>query len=174
MNYTGGPVLLLSTLPDPNMLLRPLALAAAALTFATLTQAQTLDDALRYSENFPLGTARSLGVSNSMSALGADYSAVSSNPAGLAAFRRNDFSLTLGSLTTGSNGSSLDGGPTAENNGNTRFALPQAGLVLTRRPIASKWTQAKLRGRSVAVESLRGAAELPRDQCWVDYRCVAG
>ncbi len=123
------------------MLLRSLASVAAALALATLSEAQTLDDALRYSENFPLGTARSLGVSNSMSALGADYSAVSSNPAGLAAFRRNDFSLTFGSLTTGSNASSLDGGPTAQNDGNTKFAVPQAGLVLTRRPIASKWTQ---------------------------------
>lgn len=118
--------------------LTSLAIVALALSAA---QAQTLDDALRYSETFPLGTARSLGVSNSMSAIGADYTAVSGNPAGLAAFRRNDLTLTFGPIITGSNNASLDGGPVADAQSGTDFALPQVGLVLTRRPIASKWTQ---------------------------------
>lgn len=123
------------------MLLRPLALTLVSLALASVAHAQTLDDALRYSETFPVGTARSLGVSNSMSALGADWSAVASNPAGLAAFRRNDFTITFAGVNTGSNGASLDGGPTANNDAKTKFAVPQVGLVLTRRPIASKWTQ---------------------------------
>ena len=102
--------------------------------------AQTLDDAIRYSEVGAVGTARSLGTGNSMSALGADWTAVGSNPAGLAAFRRSDLSLTLGGLVPGTSTSQLDG-TEGETGNDFSFAVPQVSLVFARQPIGSRWTQ---------------------------------
>ena len=114
---------------------------ALVLAGGTTATAQLFDDALRFSENFPLGTARSLGTGNSMAALGADWSAVAANPAGLAAFRRNDFTITLAGIVNGSNGITFDGTPSPGAETRTNFAVPQVGLVLTRKPIGSRWTQ---------------------------------
>lgn len=111
--------------------------------------AQSFDDALRFSENTAVGTARSLGTANSMSAIGADWTALQSNPAGLAAFRNNELTLTLGGILTGTSDATINaftdqdvGSVMSSNNGSDfRVALPQLGLVLTRQPIASRWTQ---------------------------------
>ena len=115
--------------------------------------AQTFDDALRFSENNALGTARSLGTSNSMSAIGADWTAIQFNPAGLAAFRKNEVTITVGGVLSGTSDATLGAftGPQSEvnvgsvmssNDGSDfRTALPQLGLVFTREPIGSRWTQ---------------------------------
>ena len=103
--------------------------------------AQTVDDALRFSEVFPLGTARSLGTANSMSAIGADWSAAAANPAGLATFRRNEFAITTAGIITGSTNPTYDGAPSSGAESDTRVAVPQISLVLTRQPIGSKWKQ---------------------------------
>ena len=126
------------------MIARHLPTLLTALTLigcATALQAQTLDDALRFSEVFPLGTARSLGTANSMSALGADWTATAANPAGIAAFRRNEISITGAGIITGSNNPIFDGQASSGAQTETNIALPQLGLVLTREPIGSKWRQ---------------------------------
>ena len=122
------------------MTARSLLAVVYALT-GTALSAQTIDDALRYSEVFPLGTARSLGTANSMSALGADWSAVAANPAGIAAFRNNDFTITVAGIITGSTNPTYDGAASSGAETGTNFALPQLGLVLTRKPIGSRWSQ---------------------------------
>jgi len=53
-------------------------------------------DALRYSQNFFGGSARSMGMAGSFGALGADPAAISTNPAGLARFAKGHFSITMG------------------------------------------------------------------------------
>ena len=64
------------------------------ITFSLNIHAQTISDALRYS-NLEVGsTARTVGVGGGIGALGADYSVLSTNPAGLAAFRTNEFVIT--------------------------------------------------------------------------------
>ena len=55
--------------------------------------AQSEFDALRYSTIGSGATARSMGMAGSFSAIGADASAVMTNPAGIAAFRRSEFNL---------------------------------------------------------------------------------
>ena len=55
--------------------------------------AQNEFDALRYSTIGSGGTARTMGMAGSFSAIGADASAVMTNPAGIAAFRRSEFNL---------------------------------------------------------------------------------
>ena len=55
---------------------------------------QNESDALRYSTNSLVGTARSLALGGAYSAVGADLSAATLNPAGLGLYRRSDFSIT--------------------------------------------------------------------------------
>ncbi len=56
---------------------------------------QNEDDALRYSQIYFGGSARNMGMAGALSALGGDYSNVLSNPAGLARFKKDNFSFTL-------------------------------------------------------------------------------
>ncbi len=68
----------------------------AFLGFATSVGAQNDIDALRYSYLTTGGTARSMSLGGTLGALGADYSAASQNPAGLASFRQSEFAFTPG------------------------------------------------------------------------------
>lgn len=67
-----------------------------ALLMVTFIQAQNETDAIRYSQYSQIGTARSIGMGNAMGALGADFSVMSTNPAGLAWYRKSVFELTPG------------------------------------------------------------------------------
>jgi len=67
-----------------------IALAAGTLSVS----AQNEVDALRYSRLSVVGTARYAGLGGAFGALGADFSSLSVNPAGIALFRTSDFSIT--------------------------------------------------------------------------------
>ncbi len=56
--------------------------------------AQNEDNALIYSTTRPTGTARSIGLGGAMGALGADFTAISINPAGIAVYRSSEFAFT--------------------------------------------------------------------------------
>ena len=58
--------------------------------------AQNMYNVVPLFENDLAGTARFVGMGGSMSALGADLSTMGTNPAGMAIYRLNDLSLTLG------------------------------------------------------------------------------
>ncbi len=62
----------------------------------TAINAQTVADALRYSYFNTGGTARYVGAGGAFGALGAEFSAVSHNPAGLAMFRSDELIFTPG------------------------------------------------------------------------------
>jgi len=72
---------------------------------STLANAQSDEDALRYSMQTFGGTARYMGLSGAFGALGADFSSLSSNPAGIGLYRSSEFSITpaLTDITTQSN-----------------------------------------------------------------------
>ncbi len=143
MNRTGRPVLLsvgFYPLITLFMSLRFLLLCCTLCSLPAL-HAQSIDDLLRYSEVGTFGTARSLGTGNSMSAIGAEWTAVQSNPAGLAAFRQNEFTITLGGLIPGTSNSRLMGANSTDAGSDLNFALPQVALVFTTQPIGSRWTQ---------------------------------
>jgi long-subunit fatty acid transport protein len=53
-------------------------------------------DAIRYSETNIAATARSLSMAGAFGALGADFSALSTNPAGIAIYKRSEFTITPG------------------------------------------------------------------------------
>lgn len=89
--------------------------------------AQNEEDVLRYSNTHLLGTARYMGLSGAYGAIGADFSSLSSNPAGIGLYRRSDFSITpvmhFGSTTSSYNGEMHD-------DSRSSFALGNAGFVL--------------------------------------------
>jgi len=92
--------------------------------------AQNEVDALRYSRLGVAGTARIQGMGGAQTALGADISSMSANPAGLGMFRRSEFSISpglqLNNTTTHTNGFSFS-------EDKNMVAIPQAGLVLSNR-----------------------------------------
>ena len=66
----------------------------ACFFFLYQASAQNEIDALRYSMINYGSTARSLGMGNAFGALGADLSVMATNPAGIALFRRSEFSFS--------------------------------------------------------------------------------
>ena len=67
-----------------------MALAAGILN----VEAQNELDALRYSRLSVIGTARYAGLGGAFGALGADFSSLSVNPAGIGVYRASEFSIT--------------------------------------------------------------------------------
>ena len=60
----------------------------------SFSYAQTDVDALRYSTPAVQGTARNVALGNTMGTIGADISALSTNPAGIAKFSSTEFILS--------------------------------------------------------------------------------
>lgn len=56
--------------------------------------AQDQVDALRYSQTYPGGTARSLAMGGAFGSLGADFYSATQNPAGLGMYRGSEFTIT--------------------------------------------------------------------------------
>jgi len=65
------------------------------LFFTFILQAQSFEDAWRYSQSENLGTARFSGMSGAFSSMGGDLSALGLNPAGATTFSTNRFTGTL-------------------------------------------------------------------------------
>ena len=61
---------------------------------AKTASAQSDVDAIRYSQTNIAATARSLSMGGAFGALGADFSSLSTNPAGIAFYHRSEFSFT--------------------------------------------------------------------------------
>ncbi len=95
-------------------------------------KAQNAEDALRYSSTFLTGTARYTGLGGAYGAVGADFTSLSSNPAGIGLYKKSDFSITPMLSFTGAksayNGMSLD-------DGSNNFALGNVGIVLSVAPV---------------------------------------
>lgn len=109
--------------------------------FATFLVAQNSTDALRYSMLDFGGTARSVGAGSSLGALGADFSVMSTNPAGLGWYRRSEFIFTPGVASSTSQSNLLND----INNGFSEdsrsvFNLAGLGTVIASRPRSNDWT----------------------------------
>ncbi len=57
-------------------------------------QAQYVTDALRYSQNFPTLSARSISMGGAFASLGGDFASTYLNPAGLGMYRKSEFIFT--------------------------------------------------------------------------------
>lgn len=99
--------------------------------------AQSPDDALRYATYEAMGTARSMGIGNTISPLGGDFFTLSHNPAGLAAYRESEFTITPALQTTRSK-AALGNNSTFEELDND-LMLSNLGLVIAHTNQGSKW-----------------------------------
>ncbi len=107
-----------------------LASLALVLGWGGTAFAQTELDALRYSQTGVSGTARIQGMGGTQTALGADISSLSGNPAGLGMFRRSEFTVTPGVQSVNTNTSILGERNTGSN---SNFVFPQLGVVISNR-----------------------------------------
>lgn len=101
-------------------------MAVCGLVWAFSATAQNAYDAERVIGNDLNGTARFVGMGGAMSALGGDISVMSTNPAGIGIFRSNDFSVSMGFNSTGTE-SSFNRSSMKEDR--TRASFDQIGFV---------------------------------------------
>lgn len=104
--------------------------AIAMVMMGVATNAQTQYDAARMTDNDLNGTARFVGMGGAMGALGGDISTISTNPAGIGLFRRNDLSMSMSLLN---NKTSTDMQGVKGEESNTRMSFDQLGLVISRK-----------------------------------------
>lgn len=102
-------------------------------------QAQTVTDALRYSLQNVSGSARSIGVGSSMSALGADFGAISTSPAAVGAYRSSEFVITPALLANRTESSLKGTGNATWEESINKLAITNLGFVIGSRPNAGKW-----------------------------------
>ena len=94
--------------------------------------AQDWRDALNYSENDYLGTARSVGMGNAMTAVGGDLGSLTFNPAGSAVASYSQFTITpgLSISTVTAQGTLSDGFQDKVRTRNGRMGMPNFGAMM--------------------------------------------
>lgn len=112
-------------------------LAITLLLAAVSAGAQTMYDALTFSQNNYYGTARSIGMGNAMTAVGGDLGAIGINPAGSAVFNYSQFTIspnvTLSSMNASWSAYPVNGIDTYTGEVNrklTRFTMPNIGATI--------------------------------------------
>ena len=108
-------------------------------------QAQTATEAFRLSQSDALGSARNLGVGNSMYSIGADLSAISNNPAGIGAYWRSEFMGSV-DVTWNPYDSKLTGDSSLNlvHGSYDYWRMPNLGFVITSQPQNSPWKTANI------------------------------
>lgn len=99
----------------------------ACLFYPVILSAQNEIDALRYSQPLFGATARSFSMGGAFGALGADFSSLSSNPAGIGVYRKSEFSFSLG-FANRQTESDFTGNMSSENE--FSVDVPDIGLAL--------------------------------------------
>jgi hypothetical protein len=82
--------------------------------YGSLTFAQTAEDALRFSRVYYGGTARFNGLSGAFGAVGADFSALATNPAGIGLYRASEVTMTIAPII-GYSSSTYNGSVASDN-----------------------------------------------------------
>src|SRR5687767_10257295 len=104
-----------------------------------VTFGQTATEAFRYSQSSPLGTARNLGVGNSMFAIGPDFSAIGLNPSGLGGYGKSEF-LFSGGISLHSNSAAfINDQFSSTKDTYSKISLPNIGFIIHSRPRSGLW-----------------------------------
>jgi hypothetical protein len=99
-----------------------------AVALLPLLRGQNDIDAFRFSQVNREGSARFMGAGGALGAVGADFSAISVNPAAIAIFKKHEISVTPLSVSVFSTQSTFNG--TSTTTPRVRYTLPQVGLVM--------------------------------------------
>ncbi len=111
---------------------RLILIAGVVFFFVAAGFGQNEEDVLRYSTFEVLGSARYMGLGGAFGALGADFSTLSSNPAGIGLYKKSEFSISP-SIYFGNSKSTYNG--TSLEDGKNNFALGNSGIVLSVKPV---------------------------------------
>jgi hypothetical protein len=103
-------------------------LACLCLTMTVSAQSAYVTDALTFSRYQPYGTARFQAMGGVNTALGADLSSISGNPAGLGFYRKSDWGITPSLQFTNNSSTFIN---RQLNDGATFFTLPNLGIVFS-------------------------------------------
>jgi hypothetical protein len=98
--------------------------------------AQDVAEAFNLSNLTVQGTARSMGFGNALGSIGADFSSLSVNPAGIGIYRSSELTFTP-SLRVNTASSQYQGTTTLDNN--THFNINNFGIVLTSAPKGKRY-----------------------------------
>ena len=114
------------------MTMKKIIAAVFLLSLALQAGAQGWTDALNFSENDYLGTARSVGMGNAMTAVGGDLGSVTFNPAGSAVASYSQFTITpgLSISTVTAQGSLGEGFEDVYRTRKGRMGLPNFGAMM--------------------------------------------
>lgn len=105
-------------------------LVILTLCIGQLAYSQSAYDALKFSEVFYQGTARSMSMGNAFGAIGADFSTLSTNPAGLGLYRGSEKEYIFTPSIYNNKTNSTYNGNYADDY-RTNFALSNLGFVYT-------------------------------------------
>lgn len=113
----------------------------------TVLVAQDETDALRYSFQPYHGTSRGMGLGNAMGSLGADFSTLSVNPAGIGLYRKGEFAFTPGFNSIAQTG--IYQGQQEERS-STKLNISHLGIVLTHAKRGKEYSRAGWKSASFA------------------------
>lgn len=101
---------------------------------ALMSFAQSVTEAVRYSFQEPIGTARVAGVGGAFGAMGGDYGVLAINPAGIADYWKSEFTFTptFSSIETEATLSGSEGANITNNN--SLLSINNIGVVFSHRP----------------------------------------
>lgn len=103
------------------------------IAFSTCSMAQSEVDALRYSRLNNLGSARFVALGGAFGALGADFSTLSYNPAGIGLYKSSEISITP-SLAIGKTEATFNG--SFRDDLKYTFNLGSVGIVMATSPVS--------------------------------------
>jgi len=123
---------------DKNMNSKASILALILLSvLPSLVLAQNENDVLRYSQDLPGGSARSIALAGAIGAMGADLGAAQTNPAGLGLYRTSELVF---SPSMEFNNTSTNHFGTVSDENRSRFAISNLGFLINYGPKEnSKW-----------------------------------
>lgn len=107
-------------------MIRKIFICAAIVCLSAAAYAQNAYDALRFSQQYTEGTARSVAMGNAFTALGGDMGGITINPASSAIYRYSEFQITP--TVSGMTSSASYLGSTATDS-KTRFGVSSFGYV---------------------------------------------
>jgi hypothetical protein len=92
--------------------------------------AQNISDIVRWSTMQPAGTASALGVSNSIGAVGGDIMSASFNPAGIAEFKKSNFTFSGGFEINDNESFLVNNRESVNRLRSTKFGLNNIGFII--------------------------------------------
>ncbi len=118
-------------------------LSLTLLLMAIGLQAQSFEDAWRYAQDNPTGTARFTAMSGAFSSLGGDLSALSLNPAGATTFTTNRFTGTFSFFNRDNTADYFASSTSADYNSfdDQLIGVNQAGIVWVFQSDVSDWNK---------------------------------